>query len=99
MRPSPCLRALSRCICVFVCVRSQAWATDTNNRGGTPEQLSSPTNVVQVAVGMSHTVFVDASGAVRIHCCCRCHASVCFLVWLLVCCPVFGVLAGSFTAC
>jgi hypothetical protein len=34
----------------------------------TPEQLSSPTNVVQVAAGDKHTVFVDGSGAVRIHC-------------------------------
>jgi hypothetical protein len=36
---------------------------DTTYRN-TPEQLSSPTNVVQVAAGGLHTVFVDASGTV-----------------------------------
>ena len=37
---------------------------DTTYRN-TPEQLSSPTNVVQVAAGGGYTVFVDASGVVR----------------------------------
>ena len=38
---------------------------DTSTDRSTPEQLASPTNVVQVAAGPGHTVFVDGSGAVR----------------------------------
>ena len=73
------LRAHERLLLLScACVRSQAWATGENSPGqlglgdttsrDTPEQLSSPTNIVHVAGGGSHTVFVDGSGAVRIHC-------------------------------
>ena len=51
------------------------WATGDNEYGQlglgdttdrrTLEQLASPTNVVQVAAGHYHVVFVDGSGAVR----------------------------------
>jgi alpha-tubulin suppressor-like RCC1 family protein len=54
----------------------QAWATGMNNWGqlglgdtthrSTPAQLSSPTSIVQVAAGGAFTVFMDASGAVRV---------------------------------
>ena len=55
----------------------QAWATGSNDYGqlglgdttdyrSTPEQLPSPTNIVQVAAGSSHTVLVDGSGLVRL---------------------------------
>jgi hypothetical protein len=50
-------------LCCVSCVRSQAWATGENRYGrlglgdttdrSTPAQLSSPTNVVQVAAGSS----------------------------------------------
>ena len=56
----------------------QAWATGYNvygqlglgdtTRRSTPEQLPSPTNIVQVAVGQYHTVLVDESGLVRASC-------------------------------
>ena len=46
----------------------QAWATGRNNYGqlglgdtterSTPEQLASPTNIVQVAAGEAHTVML-----------------------------------------
>eukprot|EP01046_Picozoa_sp_COSAG06_P097262 COSAG06_NODE_43368_length_372_cov_1.827839_1_plen_107_part_01 len=63
-------------MCFFACcVRGQAWATgynywgqlglgDTTDRS-TPEQLLSPTNIVQVAAGEGHTVLLDGSGLVR----------------------------------
>ena len=60
------------------CVRVQAWATGDNEYGrlglgdytarSTPEQLLSPTNIVQVAAGQYHTVLVDGSGLVRASC-------------------------------
>ena len=37
---------------------------DTTRRS-TPEQLPSPTNIVQVAAGSYHTVLLDGSGLVR----------------------------------
>ena len=40
---------------------------DTTGRS-TPEQLPSPTNIVQVAPGNLHTVLVDGSGVVRASC-------------------------------
>ena len=56
----------------------QAWATGRNNYGqlglgdttdrSTPEQLLSPTNIVQVAAGSSYTVLLDGSGLVRASC-------------------------------
>jgi hypothetical protein len=56
------------------CVGVQAWMTGFNTDGrlglgdtierSTPAQLTSPTNIVQVACA-HHTVFLDASGAVR----------------------------------
>jgi alpha-tubulin suppressor-like RCC1 family protein len=64
----------ARCVvCAFArCVRVQAWATGMNggvNGNGmlglgdtiqrsTPEQLLSPTNIVQVAGGSDHTVMI-----------------------------------------
>ena len=58
-----------RCVCVrLLCVRVQAWATGYNGVGqlglgdttdrSTPEQLTSPTNIVQVAAGYDHTVMI-----------------------------------------
>ena len=43
-------------------------ASDTSTDRSTPEQLPSPTNIVQVATGHSHTVLVDESGVVRASC-------------------------------
>ena len=40
---------------------------DTTDRS-TPEQLLSPTNIVQVAAGGTHTVLLDESGLVRAFC-------------------------------
>jgi hypothetical protein len=69
-----------RCVvCAFACcVRVQAWATGWNANGrlglgdttdrSTPVQLLSPTNIVQVAAGGSHTVLLDGSGLVRASC-------------------------------
>eukprot|EP01046_Picozoa_sp_COSAG06_P071931 COSAG06_NODE_20804_length_780_cov_1.682819_1_plen_79_part_10 len=65
-----------RCVCVrLLCARVQAWATGNNDGGqlglgdttqrSTPEQLLSPTNIVQVAAGEGHTVLLDGSGLVR----------------------------------
>ena len=45
----------------------QAWVTGVGDdtQRTTPEQLLSPTNIVQVAAGEYHTVLVDGSGLVR----------------------------------
>jgi hypothetical protein len=73
------------CCARLLCVRVQAWATGRNDYGqlglgdsgdtthrSTPEQLTSPTNIVHVAAGNSpdnyHTVLVDGSGLVRASC-------------------------------
>ena len=60
----------ARCVvCLFACcVRVQAWVTGRNYYGqlglgdttdrSTPEQLPSPTNIVQVAAGVEHTVML-----------------------------------------
>ena len=58
-----------RCVCVrLLCVRVQAWVMGSNWQGqlglgdttdrNTPEQLLSPTNIVQVAAGYGHTVMI-----------------------------------------
>ena len=56
----------------------QAWATGNNGNGqlglgdttdrSTPEQMLSPSNIVQAAAGTWHTVLVDGSGVVRASC-------------------------------
>ena len=90
-----CVALLLCCVCVWL----QVWATghvsqrvlgDTPTLT-TPVQLSSPTNVVQVVASMYHTMFVDASGAVRpslemlaLICECLAMSSGCFLFWVFV---------------
>ena len=86
----------------------EVWATGYNGDGqlglgdttprNTPAQLSSPANVVQVAAGYMHTVFVDVTGAVRPLLLLSLPCERLFLVWLLALLALFGLRVGSYTA-
>ena len=59
----------------FVTACTQAWGTGLNDFGQlglgdtsdrlSPEMLPSPTRIVQIAAGGSHTMFLDEDGRVR----------------------------------